>query len=141
MSAPAQSSTPTIAAMLAGQLGSQQAASAALLVLASSDMTVPATDLSEHTYSIYYPVPDPATVTQYVDHRVQQPHMCASTPLHADLPQSTLPVKVHDARQLHKLHIKMFNTTTKEWSKWQRNFEVVMLSADVPHTSWIVIVS
>ncbi len=141
LSAPAQSSTPAIAAMLAGQVGSQTAASAVLPILASSDMTVPAADLPEHTYSIYYPIPDPATVTQYVDPRVQQPNMCASTPLCTDLHQSMLTVKVHDARLLHKLHIKMFDSTTKEWSKWQRNFEVDMLGADVPCTSWVAIVS
>ncbi len=64
LSAPTQSSTPTATAMLAGQLGSQTAASAALPALALSDTTVPAVDLPEHHYSIYYPTSDPATVIQ-----------------------------------------------------------------------------
>ncbi len=57
---------------LAGQLATQEAASAEQPVLSQSATTVPAADLPAGTYSIYCPPPDPATVTQYVDPRVQQ---------------------------------------------------------------------
>ncbi len=67
LSRPAQSSTPTTAVMLAGPLGSQTAVSAVPPVLAASDMTIPAANLSECTYSIYCPAPDPVTLTHYVD--------------------------------------------------------------------------
>ncbi len=100
-SAPTQFSTPNADATLAGQLASQVAASAVLSVLSQSAMTIPATDLPAGTYSIYCPLPDPATVTQYVDPRVQQMDITSSMQLRTDLPQSTLNVKASDAKLLH----------------------------------------
>ncbi len=50
-------------------------------------------------------------------------------------------IKAHDARLLHKLHIRQFDSATKAWSKWQWNFEVDMLSTQVPHESWVAIVA
>ncbi len=62
-----QASTPNEDAMLAGQLAAQTAASAAPPVLSQSATTIPAVGLPAGTYSIYCLLPDPATVTQYVD--------------------------------------------------------------------------
>ncbi len=66
--------------------------------------------------------------------------MSASTQLCTDLSQLTLGIKAHNAKQLHKLHIKTFDSALKAWSKWQQNFEVDMLSAEVPRSSWVTIV-
>ncbi len=72
---------------------------------------------------------------------MQQSDMIASTQLCTDLPQSTLDIKAHDAKQLHKLRIKTFDSASKAWSKWQWNFEVDMLSAEVPCSSWVAVIA
>ncbi len=141
LSAPTQSSMPTAAAMLAGPLGSQTAASAAPPILTTSHTTIPAAKLPEHTYLIYCLAADQVMLTHYVDPRVQQSDMSASTQLHTDLSQSMLDTKAHDAKQLHKLHIKTFDSASKAWSKWQQNFDMDMLSAEVQCTSWVTVVT
>ncbi len=110
-------------------------------VLSQSTTTIPAAELPAGTYSVYCLPPDPATVTQYVDPRVQQMDITSSMQLRTDLPQSMLNVKASDTKLLHKMNIKQFNSATKAWSKWQRNFEVDMLSAGVPEDSWVAIVA
>ncbi len=83
-SAPAQFSTPNANAMLAGQLGSQTAVSAAPPVLSQSAMTIPAADLPAGTYSIYCLLPNPATVTQCVDpecNRWTSHQVCSCAPI------------------------------------------------------------
>ncbi len=72
---------------------------------------------------------------------MQQSDMNASTQLRTALPQAMLDIKPHDAKQLHKLCIKTFDSASKAWSKWQWNFEVDMLSAEVPRSSWVAVVA
>ncbi len=125
---------------LARQLASQEAASAEQSVLPQSATTVSAAALPAGTYSIYCPPPDPATVTQYVDPRVQQTDITSSTQLRTDLPQSMFKVKALDAKLLHKMHIKQFDSASKVWTKWRQNFEIDMNSAGVPEETWVTIV-
>ncbi len=60
---PAEASMLNADEVLARQLATQEAVSAEQPVLPQSAMTVPAADLPAGTYSIYCPLPDPATVT------------------------------------------------------------------------------
>ncbi len=141
ISTPAQASTPNVDAMLAGTQATQIAMSAAPPVLLPMVTTIPAAALPAGTYSVYCPPPDPATVTQYVDPRVQQTDITSSTQLRTDLPQSTFKVKPSDAKLLHKMHIKQFESASKAWTKWRQNFEIDMNCAGVPEEVWVAIVA
>ncbi len=140
-STPAQASALNADEALARQLAAQEATSAEQPVLSQSAMTIPTADLPVGTYSIYCPKPDPATVTQYVDPQVQKMDIMSRTQLCTDLPQSMLQVKVLDAKLLHKMNIKQFDSTSKAWSKWRRNFEIDMNSVGVPEDAWVAIVA
>ncbi len=137
----AQTCTSTVTPPLAGQLGSQVAASAAQLVSNPTDITASAGDQLNRTYSIYCAKPDPAAVVPYTDPRLQEPNITSSTSLRTDLPQETLSIQACDATKLHKMHIPKFDSKSKQWTKWQRNFEVDMQSARVPRSSWVAIVN
>ncbi len=93
------------------------------------------------TYSIYCTKPDAEVAVQCDDPRLQHLNIISSTTVRTDLLHETLAIQACDASKLHKMHIPKFDSKIKQWTRWQRNFEVDMQNAGVPRLSWMVIIS